>query len=271
MNALVISILLFNTITAQSSSPWKLSWSDEFNGNTLNTSKWNVKSNFTHCYPPDPCEEHQLYIKDGINLKNGRLQITTQKQTVIGPNGIQKKFTSGWIDSKTKFAQKQGRWEANCSLPSRNASGIWPAFWLLPSTLCWPTGSEIDIFEYGGNTIEDDIFGSYHWGTKCGKDKFPIPGKGYQPVHSAIDWQRNFHVYAVEWTATKLDYYVDDVLYFSRATKDGYVMPTEEMYIILNQAVGGIISAPTGDYDGGVVLIVEYVRVYESVPSMLVT
>ena len=57
--------------------------------------------------------------------------------------------------------------EANCSLPSRNASGIWPAFWLLPSTLCWPTGSEIDIFEYGGNTIEDDIFGSYHWGTKC--------------------------------------------------------------------------------------------------------
>ena len=35
--------------TEGQSSPWKLVWSDEFNGAELNTSAWNVRTNQTHC------------------------------------------------------------------------------------------------------------------------------------------------------------------------------------------------------------------------------
>jgi beta-glucanase (GH16 family) len=48
-----------------------------------------------------------------------------------------------------------GRFAANCSLPTRKATGIWPAFWTLPqSDECWPTGGEIDIFEMNGDHIQ---------------------------------------------------------------------------------------------------------------------
>ena len=136
------------------STKWELSWYDEFNGNSLNLTKWTIANNFTHCYPPDPCDEDQLYLKDAIKVNNGKLQIITNRKQVIGPNGVKKAFTSGWIDTKNTFQQKYGKFEINCSMPTKKATGVWPAFWLLPSLsskLCWPTGGEIDAFEFVGN------------------------------------------------------------------------------------------------------------------------
>jgi len=53
------------------------------------------------------------------------------------------------------------------------------------------------------------------------KDKFPIPGKGYRPKGSEVDWQTKYHTYGIEWNEEKIDYYVDNVLYFTRnATGD---------------------------------------------------
>ncbi len=69
-------------------------------------------------------------------------------------------FTSGWVDTAHKFAQFRGNcylpshptplritpflttglFEANISLPTRAARGVWPAFWLMPdgkSALCF--------------------------------------------------------------------------------------------------------------------------------------
>jgi beta-glucanase (GH16 family) len=248
---------------------WQLVWFDEFEGNALNLSKWTIANNFTHCYPPDPCDEDQLYLTEGVQVNQGTLKIITKKQHVIGPKAMPKQFTSGWIDSKNHFAQRQGRFEINCSMPSNKATGVWPAFWLLPSpssNLCWPTGGEIDVFEFVGNPLADEIFGSYHWGTACSKDQFPIPGKGFRPKHSAMDWQTKYHVYAIEWNATALDYYVDNELYFTRtATGDHLSLPATEMYIIINQGVG--VLPPTGGAypKDGVVLEVDYVRVYTAV------
>merc|ERR1712196_675076 len=116
----------------------------------------------------------------------------------------------GWIDSKNKFSHRFGRFEANCSLPSRSATGVWPAFWLLPQpSLCWPTGGEIDIFEFNGNRLEDNIYGSYHYGSSCGKDKAPIPGKGTKPANSSTDWQMDWHIYAIEWSPSGIDFFLD--------------------------------------------------------------
>eukprot|EP00948_MAST-09A_sp_MAST-9A-sp1_P003621 g3621.t1 len=163
-----------------------------------------------------------------------------------------------------------GRFEANCSLPSREASGIWPAFWLMPQNgQCWPTGGEIDIFEMNGNWVEDYIYASYHWGEpgECGKDKEPIPGKGYKPANAqSRNWQTDFHVYAVEWREDRIDFYLDNELYFTK-TKDQVRLPTKPMFIIFDVAVDGWLFKPgknPATYEN-VHMLVDYVRVYKEV------
>jgi beta-glucanase (GH16 family) len=119
-----------------SSAGWVLTWEDDFDGSVLNASNWNVASNRSHC---EPCEA-ELYVPWRVNVSNSNLVITTSREQVFGPNGQLYNWTSGWIDTKGKFAQLYGLFEARVKLPSQNATGSWPAFWTLPdSDDCWPT------------------------------------------------------------------------------------------------------------------------------------
>jgi beta-glucanase (GH16 family) len=77
-----------------------------------------------------------------------------------------------------------------------------------------------------------------------------------------------YHVYAVEWTADKISWYVDNTLYFSQTkaqveTKGRWVFD-HPFYIIINNAVGG--DWPR-DPDGSSVfpqsLSIDYIRVYQ--------
>lgn len=281
----LVLLLLAPCSLVSSARQWKLSWSDEFDSPAgLDTKTWNVRTNQSHCCSPFGGNgELQLYLPDEAFVDDGSLHLRTRRRAATDPAGKRWNYTSGWIDTKGHFAQKQGRFEANCSLPSRKATGIWPAFWLMPSDpkQCWPTGGEVDVFEFNGNWIEDEIFGSYHWGLACGKDKAPLPGKGVSPKTSTTktssttkaknDWQEEYHVYAVEWTADGIDYFLDDTLYFS-VKASAVSMPTSPMYIIFDQAVDSWLFPPSagpGDYNGadGVELKVDYVRVYTEVTS----
>lgn len=246
-----------------------------------------------------------------VSVSGGALHLRTRKRSppVRGPHGGEWNFTSGWVDTKGKWAQKYGRFEANCSLPGRDATGIWPAFWLMPeSDQCWvrgarlrcaalrcvalrlscqlrrararspaaahdrsvaqPTGGEVDIFEFNGNWLEDEIFGSYHWARagQCGDDQAPIPGRGVKPTGAGSDWQTGWHVYAVEWFEDRLDFYLDDTLYFSKNSTE-VVLPSAPMHVIFDQAVDSWLFPPSwgpGKYGDGVFLSVDYVRVYEA-------
>ena len=141
---------------------WELSFADHFEGDALNTTSWNIKSNESHCCQLGK-EELELYMPDEIFIQDGKLNVRTRHRAEIGPQQKVYHYTSGWIDTKNKFSQRFGKFEANCSLPSRLARGVWPAFWLLPeSDLCWPTGGEVDIFEFNADPIQDKTWGSYH-------------------------------------------------------------------------------------------------------------
>lgn len=177
---------------------WRWTWADEFNGTSVNTSRWGLRNNESHCCGPfGKKQELQLYLASEVTLDNGHLVIQTKWNPTLGPkeNGSVGTFdyTSGWLDTEKSFTQKYGRFVANMSLPTRKAEGIWPAFWLLPATPCWPTGGEIDIMEMVGNPVENDAWGSYHWAppnnTYCGKDRAPIPGMGIKPHGAPVDWQ----------------------------------------------------------------------------------
>jgi beta-glucanase (GH16 family) len=128
---------------------WRVVFFDDFDGTSLNASAWQIAENRTHSSPL----EAQLYLARNVRVQDSTLVITTRRDNVIGPDGKTPfLFSSGWISGRDRLAFSHGRFEVRARLPAQNATGAWPAHWLLPqSAQCWPTGGEIDIMEYTSN------------------------------------------------------------------------------------------------------------------------
>jgi len=196
-----LAIVAATVCLVNAAPQWQLTFEDNFDGDSLDSSKWTVLDKESHCCP----QELEVYVKEAISVSDGFLTIRTDRAAAPVPDagGRLFNYTSGWFDSKGKFSQKWGKFQANMSLPARSYSGIWPAFWLMPdSTQCWPTGGEVDIMEFVANPLGDTadrVWGSYHWQrnqSACGIDLEPIPGAPWPPLTKSIekDWQTDFHV-----------------------------------------------------------------------------
>ena len=72
----------------------------------------------------------------------------------------------------------------------------------------------------------------------------------------------------MEWREDRLDFYVDGNLYLTRESSK-VDLPTNGMYVILNQAVDGWLFPPTDNGTSygpnGVALKVEWVRAYSAI------
>lgn len=157
------------------SSQWKLVWSDEFNGSSIDSSKWTVmkNSNFGSANRQDECNRAA-----NVSVAGGALNIIGKQETVQcgnkNPDGGNNTyyFTSGMVTTRAaegqpvKFKYKQGYIEARIKSPKGNA--YWPAFWLVGpndgSTPGHPDYGEFDVYEGLGAT-PDSYIGTSHF--KC--------------------------------------------------------------------------------------------------------
>jgi beta-glucanase (GH16 family) len=109
------------------SQHWKLTWSDEFNG--------------PDGAPPDPAKweittggngfgnkELEQYTNrpENVRQEHGNLVITARHESFTGADGIQREYTSARLQTKGKFDQEYGRFEARIKIPQ--GQGMWPAF-----------------------------------------------------------------------------------------------------------------------------------------------
>ena len=165
---------------------------------------------------------------ENATIQNGILVITAKQESFNGSS-----YTSARIQTKDKFEQAYGRFEARIKLPS--GQGIWPAFWLLGENCCeetkfvcpdgstdlstcigqeeeiciapangviWPQCGEIDIMEYRGQE-PTKIHGSIHGPGYSGAN--PIT-KSYTLENDRFD--TGFHVFGIEWSPEYINYYV---------------------------------------------------------------
>jgi beta-glucanase (GH16 family) len=265
----VVGSLLSLAAAAQAQQPWRLVWSDEFDGPAgarLDARKWTVEvggwgwGNKELEYYSDRTKNAYL---DGRGLL-----VITALQEPLGQEFKcwygQCRYTSARLITKNKFAQAYGRFAARLKLPF--GQGIWPAFWLLGEnidTAGWPTCGEIDVMENIGREpamVHGTIHGPGYAGGKGIGAPFALPG--------GKRFADDYYIFAIEWEPQALRFYVDGQLYETLTPAD---LPTgtkwvydHPFFIILNLAVGG--SWP-GDPDAMTVfpqtMLVDYVRVYK--------
>jgi len=254
--ALFWSVLFFG---CESSN--ELLWSDEFEGTALDLSKWETVIG-NGC--PNLCgfgnQELQYYTDDPQNLqvKDGILTITALNDSIADSG-----YTSAKLITKGKASWKYGRMEVRARIPA--GRGNWPAIWMLPEENKyggWPRSGEIDIMEHVGydqGTL---------WGTIHTQSFNHIKQTEKNDSVSVPDISDEFHVYAVEWRADRIDWYLDDQRYHTfKNTGDGPDdWPFDQpFYMIINLAVGGTWGGKQGIANDIFPnrLEIDYVRVYD--------
>lgn len=237
---------------------YTLVWSDEFSEDgPVSSANW-----FSEIVPPNNGswfnEERQHYTNrtDNAYVSEGTLKIVAKKETYTA-YGSTKSYTSARLNSEFSFTH--GRIEVRAKLPSEG--GTWPAIWTLGSNITsvgWPKCGEIDIMEHVGNNV-GEISSAIHTPSSSGN----TINKG---VINIFDATTAFHVYAVDWTADKMDFYVDDKLFYTYnpATKNNDTWPfNADQFILLNIAMGGTLGGNIAtDFDQATMEI-DYVRVYK--------
>ena len=237
-----------------------LYWSDEFDGASLDQSKWTYEiGNGNEGWGN---WESQYYTNRNDSIQDGVLQIKAKKENV---ESFQ--YTSTRIKTQNKVRFTYGYVEARIALPT--VTGMWPAFWMMPNDSTyggWPHSGEIDIMEAKGR-IPNTSSSAIHFSTDTGDHTYLTKEKSGHNI-------AEFHKYAVEWKADSISFYIDDVKYFETyksqwTTVNNLASETapfdKDFYIILNLAVGGHFDnyqlPPNGFSEAS--MQVDYVRVFK--------
>jgi beta-glucanase (GH16 family) len=246
-------------------SPWKLVWSDEFNGtngSAVDSSKWASETGGGG-WGNNELEYYTSRLQNAWQ-QDGNLVIKVEAEKHTGADGVSRNYTSARLKTLGKFSQTYGRFEARMKIP--RGQGIWPAFWMLGNDIDqpgWPDCGEIDIMENIGkepSVVHGTIHGPGYSGAGGIGSSFSLPG-----TPSFAD---DFHIFAVEWEPNLIRFYVDDHLYATRTPADlpkgAKWVYDHPFFILLNVAVGGEWPGnPDATSIFPQTMLVDYVRVYE--------
>ena len=221
---------------------WKLVWSDEFEGNELDQSKWNFRRYFWGKESPtftdkvevkNSCLHIPLLFEDGV-FKSAHLQ--TGGLTFDLPKDEGGRFWPFGKKVDAKFMHKFGYYEIRCKLPKY--TGWHAAFWLQAPGI----GSHPDPAQCG---VECDIMENYRQHT----DGIIIGGIGYGgygaetvwPGHVKVPYvetEDGWHTYAVDWSEAGYIFYFDGKEVLRQMAPDVAVSNVEQFILVSTECHG---------------------------------
>jgi beta-glucanase (GH16 family) len=225
----------------QQDAEWHLAWFDDFDGDTINASSWNVVEGTTQ---GGACREAYCDPRNVV-VRHGRLTLTSNRSVMLGHN-----FTTGAVTTRGKQQWSYAptfRLCVSAILPGekgKGGQGLWPAIWMMPdSNACDPDQGEMDILEeISGQGVG---YGTYHWETTYPKHNCSFPN-GHQRQYGTHtlpdDWNTQFHEYAVEHGESFVAYVYDGKVILNATKAHSVPVPLfwpEPFYLIINTAVGG--------------------------------
>ncbi|WP_075064109.1 glycoside hydrolase family 16 protein [Ornatilinea apprima] len=222
----------------------KVVFFDDFIGNELDRTKWNVEITGEIYNKEQQAyidSEKTIYFLPEYESSQGVLVIhpryhkgfeTTQKQKLD--------FLSGRINTRSKFEFQEGCVSARIKVP--RGEGLWPAFWALGSSGKWPGCGEIDIMEYVGES--DWTCASVHGPGYSGEAG--LTNRKFMPAENdATHW----HVYSMIFTKDLILFEIDGETIY-RVTRPmveffGEWVFDNQKFLILNFALGGVFPYKT--------------------------
>lgn len=181
-------------------SEMHLVWHDEFNSDSLDSTKWTLRAKMRQGDIKNGNDEHNVKVEDG------ELVLRTWKEA----DGTYSTNTSVTTDGTMSY--KYGYLEMYANVPF--VEGCWPSFWMQSKDIhrTAPYMTEIDMFEVYNtkNTIRSDIHKWY-----LGTDEHYNIGGGeiYYKFKRKINLNNEYHLYGFGWTPEELYFTVDGKIY----------------------------------------------------------
>ncbi|RDB46964.1 family 16 glycosylhydrolase [Tsukamurella tyrosinosolvens] len=254
---------------------------DEFDGSTLDESKW-IADYLPHWTAPGVGKPNYV-IEDGkLKLRVTKEQgpWSPDRDGALRTSSIQT-MNKDWIHqfaaAKTldhsvpteyRQAQRYGYFEIRAKVQA--GSGHHSAFWMVGTQPDQGKGAgksskmnaEIDIFEILGQDPTKILFNLHNL-------EDPKQKKHSQKIDAGVDLSKSFHVYGLEWEPGSLKLYLDNKLVGTKDTSPDYPMLT-----FLGQYEGREGNW-TGEFDSSVPypkeFAVDYYRAYQKKPSLPLT
>lgn len=227
---------------------WVLTFSEEFEGDTLNTHVWTAEdSNPGHILSSRHPENVEVY--------DGALHLITRYES----RAEGKEWTTGNVLANAgAFTQAYGYWEARykyCASPGINNS-FWMASTSGKGTDIW---YEIDICEgHYMNKMNTNL----HECATSGSIK-----QHSETYRSQYDLSADYHTYGLQWTPEYLYYYFDGVLVHTKKNPLNNTKDPEEAFARLSSAVLSWAGSITHKADG-TAQVVDYVRIWQRASDM---
>lgn len=222
---------------------WKLVWADEFEGDQIDTAKWEIYGDWQR--------RDGYWVKEDAYLDGkGHLVLRTKKDG--------DRYTSGAVATKGKFEHCQGYWVCRATHPQE--PGMWSAFWLFTPGVGsigdeGRDGTEIDVVEmpYRDGRLTSNL----HW------DGYGEHHRSAGKTYQRPEVLEGFHTYGLWW---KSDEYVFDVdgqeVWRSAAGGVSQVPEYAKLTVEIGTWAGKIQEA-----DLPALWLVDYVRVYDVVDA----
>ncbi len=195
-----------------------LKWEDNFDGDSLDTSKWGYSWWITE-------RKGGYWHENMVSVKDGNLVIRAEYLETPPENGIYDEarkqygydnYKPGWytgkVTTRDKYEQKYGYFEVRCILPA--ATGMWSAFWMMNEGV-------YNVNNSGEDGTEIDVFESFYykdrwWGNDC--ISTGIHYDGYDEGHHGDtlgkvfienDPYTEYNTYGVEWNENEYIFYIN--------------------------------------------------------------
>lgn len=246
---------MFLLISCQTSKKGVLSWQEKFNKKEIDFKNWskiprgtpdwnNYMSDFDSCYS----------IRNGKLILRGIVNNTLKTDTATFLTGGvytkgKKEFTTGRLEIKAKFTE---------------ATGAWPAIWMLPREAKWPKGGEIDIMEH--LNYDDIVYQTVHSNYTVNLNKKNKPRHSYTGKIK----RGKFNVYAVEIRNDSLSFFINGKHTFTypkikEADKTGQFEFTKQpFYLMLNMQLGGSWVGKVNPQELPAEMEIDWVRYYKA-------
>lgn len=260
---------------------FELVWNDEFEGDTLDKSKWTYEWWVTE-------RKGGYWHEDMVSVSDGNLIIKAQHSDEALENRYYEKwhdkinfkeYKPGWytgaISTINLYEQKFGYFEVRCKLPA--AYGLWSAFWMMNDQVenidgSGKDGTEVDIFE-------SFYYKDHWWGNDCVVSGIHYDGYGEGHKGDSIgktfienNPYKEYNTYGLEWNENEYIFYLNGVETGRLST--GGVSQNPE-YLLLTVEFSGENGVAYGDRHGAgdinktpdenwpAEFIVDYVRCYQ--------